>query len=65
MESDIAYKKLVKHIADQLYTMHDLMGRHGKRQEQNPRDWGFVGDLNTVSDYLLNAIAYLSQTEKK
>jgi len=52
---------LLKRIANQLE-------RHANRQEQEPADWGYAGDLGRVADelaYVLASLGDRSAVEQK
>jgi hypothetical protein len=40
-----------------------LVDRHGERQERQPADWGYVGDLAQVEERLKEVVGFLRPFE--
>lgn len=56
-----AYAEHQQRIDDQLAAMPALIAAHQKRQQQDPRNWGFAGDLTEVENLLRRAAEMLGQ----
>jgi hypothetical protein len=50
--ADGNYKKHQDKIDEQLAELQDFLKDHAERQEQNPKNWGYTGDLANVSGQL-------------
>jgi len=46
------YESRKRNIISKLAGINKLLKKHAKKQEQNPNNWGFVGDLGKVEELL-------------
>lgn len=46
------YKELKEKIDEKLNLLNEKLINHQDRFNQNPTDWGFVGDLENISNTL-------------
>lgn len=58
-----SYAAHVKEIAGQIAQIQMKLARHATRAAKKPGDWGFVGDLDNVSETLSEIDAWLSTEE--
>ena len=59
MNTETKYKELKDKVENNLVLLNQKLRRHQKDFEQNPTNWGFVGDieyinsrLNEISEFL-------------
>lgn len=59
MNTTSQYKELKDKIEKKLTLINEKLEKHQNNFNQNPKDWGFVGDLQIISntlDEILNSI---------
>lgn len=54
--ADAAYKARADQIKKQIARLRGLLKIHALRQKQHPRNWGYVGDLGSISEKLDGAM---------
>lgn len=52
MNTTSQYKELKEKIDEKLNLLNEKLINHQDRFNQNPTDWGFVGDLQNISNNL-------------
>ena len=60
-----AYKAARERVHSRIIRLQDLLNAHSKKQKNDPRNWGFVGDFNHVIEVLDEAIAFLVGEKEK
>lgn len=54
-----AYKKRYKSILLNIDLLKKLMKKHSVKQNKNPMDWGYAGDLSYIDDELTELLNHL------
>ncbi len=54
--ADTSYNKSIKEIEASIKTLQKQLKDHQKKQKKEPKNWGFVGDLDTVKTALQDAV---------
>ena len=52
MKTEIIYKELKDKIENNLVNLNQKLRKHQKDFEQNPTNWGFVGDIEYINNKL-------------
>jgi len=48
--ANVAYKKRYKSIMKSLDKLKQILKKHSMKQDKNPTDWGYAGDLSYIDD---------------
>lgn len=56
MTANEAYIKEARRVRDQLSEVYNRLKAHELHQAKQPRNWGFVGDLEHVNEVLFNLL---------
>jgi len=59
MEADPTYQQRVRDIRGLVKRLERALHAHQRDQRVQPKDWGYVGDMNAVKDYLGEAVQHL------
>ena len=59
MEADPTYQQRVRDIKSLVQRLERALQQHQRDQRMGPKDWGYVGDMNAVKEYLGEAVQHL------
>lgn len=62
-DADTQYKVRLREVRGHLDKISDLVTKHEFLQSNEPRNWGYVGDLGYVAEELGNVVRFLKNED--